>query len=305
MLILVLTRLADAVGQHRRALLRERALRQAGGAFVVAANPDHVRRAARSAVGELLGPGEPYEVLLVDPARLPPGAGERRTRLVNTTTLDPDLRERLAGCDAALVFPLSAGGGPGAEAPAAMLVAGARTTLLTTRDAIEVLAAQSALAVERIELTDSMNRRDSDEYLRAVARNATDVVLVIDDDERIRYASPSLVTVLGVPPAVRRTLHELVDPRDRYQVERAANEVRRSAEPDGVRDVWVLHRPDGSRVTVDVTYRDLRADRMVRGFVVTMHDATERHLIEERLRRQALQASPGGKNRRSSARKFD
>jgi PAS domain S-box-containing protein len=111
--------------------------------------------------------------------------------------------------------------------------------------------------------------------------------------------------VLGARTAVRHTLHDLADPRDRHQISRTLADARRSPEPDGVRDVWTLRRPDGSRVTVDVTYRDLRADRMVRGFVVTMHDVTDRHEAEEQLRRQALQASPGGKNRRSSARKFD
>jgi PAS domain S-box-containing protein len=306
MLLLVMTRLTDAITRYRRSLVRERTLREVGCALVVAADVAQVRRAARAAVGDLLPPGQPYEVVIVDGGRLPAVATDRRTRLIDTALLDPAMRDEVAHCEAALICPLFPENEPtGEEAGAALVVAGRRAILVTTRNAVEVLAAQAALALERVALTETMNRRDSDEYLRAVVQNATDVVIIIDENERIRYASPSLAAVLGVSLALRHTMHELADPRDHDQISRTMERARLSRDTDGVRDVWSLRRPDGSRVTVEVAYRDLRADRMVRGFVVTMHDVTERRRIEQQLLRRALEASPGGKNRQSSARKFD
>jgi PAS domain S-box-containing protein len=307
MLCLVMTRLTDAIGHYWRSMLRERTLRAACGALVGATDADDVRAAARTAVGDLLPPGQPYEVVVVvDDSRFPAVAADRRTRLIDTGLLDPDLPDTVRRLEAALICPLSvAGRSRAGGACAAMVVAASRAALMTTRNTIEVLAAQAALALERVSLTEAMNRRDSDEYLRTVVQKANDVVLVVDEDERIRYASPSLTAVLGVQPPLRTTLPELVDPADREQITRTVELARKTRNPDGVRDVWVIGRPDGNRVTVEVTYRDLRGDRMVRGFVVTMHDVTERQRADLEPLRRALQASPAGRNRQSSARKFE
>lgn len=299
MLVLVLIRLTDAIGHYRRSLIRERALRQACGALVAATDAEQVGTAARTAVATLLPAGHPYEAAIVrGGGPLPSMPADRRTRLIDAALLDPNTVEGLAGHESALVCPLDLSGRPTGEG--ALVVAASRLDLVTTRNAIEVLAAQAAQALERISLTETMNRRDGDRYLRAVVRNTTDVVLVVEPSGHIRYASPSLATVIGVDPAALPSLHDLVDSDDHARMA----ELLDRADTDGTRDVWNLLRDDGGRATVEVNCRDLRGDPLVRGFVITLHDITESRRMEREHIRQALESSPAGQNRQSSTTKY-
>jgi PAS domain S-box-containing protein len=313
MLFVVVIRLGDALGRYRNGLVRERALREASGALVGAADAAQVRAAARSAVAALLPAGQRYEVVTVAPhdGWLPPVPAERRTRLIDLALIDPAVRDRLAATggdgdeaadgelDAALVCPLEPSGGPGGRS-VALVVAGPRAALATTRNAIEVLASQVALALDRIWLTEAMGRSDTDRYLRAVVANAAEAVLIVEPSGEIRYASPSLATVVDLDPSALPTLRELVAATDRDRLE----DTLRRAGADGARDVWTLRGADGGRATVEVRCRDLRADRMVRGYVITLRDVTQQRRAERDLIRQTLEATPAGQNRHSSATKF-
>jgi PAS domain-containing protein len=312
---LVVTRLIDAAREHHAAMARERALRVACAALVTATSHDEVTDAMRAGVDGLLPAAAEHAVALrfndADESAaypLPPEAANRRTRLVTTSMLGEDVRHEFEPFRVTLVCPLivdrRAERDPGAGA---LFVAADEPALLATQDVIEVLAAQAALALERIALTDAANRRDSDEYLRAVVQNTTDVVLIIDDDQRIRYASPSLQSVLDIVPPPAATLCDIVHPDDHDQVAltlAAAERLPSDASGTGARDMWSLRRADGSRAVVEVSYRDLRHDRIVRGIVVTMRDITDEQ--EQRLEaiRRTLDASPAGQNRRSVSRKF-
>ena len=182
----------------------------------------------------------------------------------------------------------------------ALVLTGGREMLTAARDTLEVLAGQAALALDRISLVEAVGRRDSDLYLRAVIRNTPDAMLVIDSDQRIRYASPALRAMLGLeelPPLA--TLHDLVHPNDRSQVRQALE-----TEGDGV-VFCALQRPDESQVLVEATYRDLREDRLVQGFVVTMRNVTKGHEPGERLPHLEHQDElPAWVNRRSAQHKF-
>jgi len=312
---LVATRLVDAVRDHHASMARERALREACAALVTATSHDEVTDAMRAGVDALLPDAADHAVALrfneADESAaypLPPAAANRRTRLATTSMLGDDVRHEFEPFRVTLVCPLIVDRrterDPGAGA---LFVAADEAALLATQDAIEVLAAQAALALERIALTAAANRRDSDEYLRAVVETTADVVLIIDEDQRIRYASPSLQSVLDIVPPPAATLRDIVHPDDHDQVAQtlaAAERLREATSGTGARDVWSLRRPDGSRAVVEVSYRDLRHDRIVRGIIVTMRDITEEQ--EQRLEgiRRTLDASPAGQNRRSVSRKF-
>jgi len=66
-----------------------------------------------------------------------------------------------------------------------------------------------------------------------------------------------------------------------------------------------LQRPDQSQVLVEATYRDLREDRLVQGFVVSMRQTPAGHLPDERLPDvEHLDELPAWLNRRSAQYKF-
>jgi PAS domain-containing protein len=301
-LMLTITRLADSVAQSSQALSREKGLREASAALVAAADIPAVDEAVRCAITQLMPPEAVRRIIFATDDRqlaaadLPQaGTGaDPRSWWVSPT------ESALAG-EATLVCPLwleplavarPSGG--------ALALTGRRDVLTATRDALEVLAGQAALALDRISLVDAMGRRDSDLYLRAVIGNTADLMLVVDDDQRIRYASPAVRELIGsaeIPPLT--TLYDLVHPDDRTTVRQALR-----GAGDGV-VYCALTRPNDTRVLVEATYRDLREDRLVQGFVVTMRKAVTGHEPHEQLPQVAhLDEMPAWVNRRSAQHKF-
>ncbi len=298
-LLLAITRLTDSVNLSTQALARERGLRQATAALVAAADIPAVNEAVSAAAGALLPPHAVRRIVFAP--------DDRRLALEAVPPADtgPDARSWWAGSEsgdqATLVCPLwleplsvarPSGG--------ALVLTGRRDDLNAGRDALEVLAGQAALALDRISLVEAVGRRDSDLYLRAVIRNTADMMLVIDEDQRIRYASPALRELLGredLPPLA--TLQDLVHPDDRIQV-------RQALQNDGDGVVYcALQCGDGRTVMVEATYRDLREDRLVQGFVVTMRDITEGSGDDGRLpHREHVDELPAWVNRRSARHKF-
>ncbi|WP_436522705.1 PAS domain S-box protein [Actinoplanes sp. HUAS TT8] len=295
-LLLTITRLGDAIRQNSQALGREQGLRAATAALVAAADRPAVDTAVRAAVVRLLPPASVRRVSLADelsPAELPPAPAGPAARSWWLDSADPD--DRTLVCPLRLE-PLDVARPSGG----ALIITGRRTDLLAGHDALEVLAGQAALALDRITLVEAVGRRDSDLYLRAVIRNTADLMAVIDVDQRIRYASPALRDALGqteLPPLA--TLDELIHPDDRARVRNALR-----SHGDGTVHC-ALQRSDQSQVLVELTYRDLREDRLVQGLVVTLRDITRNHdPAEQHPHAEHSTEMPAWVNRRSAQQRF-
>ncbi|GID93291.1 PAS domain-containing protein [Amorphoplanes digitatis] len=303
-LVLTFTRLADSVSQNGLALTRERVLREASAALVAAADEAAVDEAVRAAVTQLLPPHDVRRIVFATDDRqltlaaLPAAEAGPRPR---SWWLDEKRTDDQGAAEGTLVCPLWLEPLAVARPNGGALVLSGRLDMLTaSRDACEVLAGQAALALDRISLVEAVGRRDSDLYLRAVIRNTADIMLVIDEDQQIRYASPALRELIGVPDLPPfTTLHDLVHPDDRGQVRRALQD-----EGDGV-VYCALQRPDQRQILVEATYRDLREDRLVQGYVVTMRDVTGSQDPMDRVPHlEHVDELPAWVNRRSAQHKF-
>jgi PAS domain S-box-containing protein len=298
-LMLAIARLADSIAQTSQALSRERVLREASAALVAAADLPAVDGAVRAAVTQLMPPAAVRRIVFATDDRqltlesVPPApAGQSRSWWAQSDQPDG---ESILVCPLWLE-PLAVARPSGG----ALVLSGRREVLAATRDALEVLAGQAALALDRISLVEAVGRRDSDLYLRAVIRNTADIMLVVDSDQRIRYASPALRELIGIDEiSPLATLYDLVHPDDR-------TEMRHALQSEGDGTVYcALQRADQSQVLVEATYRDLREDRLVQGFVVSMRQAGAGHLPDERLPAvEHLDELPAWLNRRSAQHKF-
>jgi PAS domain S-box-containing protein len=278
-IVLAITRLGDSLEQHSRALGREQGLREASAALVGAADVPEVDVAVRAAVRSLLPPGTAHRVVFATDDRelalraLPSAVSEGHTRSWWLSDADP--YDTTAGFESTLVCPLWLE--PLAVARprgGALVLMGPRDALSITRDALEVLAGQAALALDRIALVAAVSLRDSDHYLRAVIQSTSEIMLVTDDDHRIRYASPALSTLLGAELPPFALVSDLVHPDDRGMLDRALDADEHD-DPAGDRIYCTLQRPDGTQVPVAGTLRDLRRDRLVQGFVITLEDLSD------------------------------
>ena len=223
--LLVLTRLWDAAASHRRALDRERVLRQAGLSLVTAADVPAGRgrrqgrasapcsaarrRATRCSRYGLTARSAPCPADGADP---PPA--ERLGELAEgwlplVTGTAPTLTGRSASCPSRpgrprpgaewmLLCPLTLKDRPSGD-PLIGLIAvfGEQRILADLSATLEILAHQVALAVEGIMLRQEVIRQRNEAYFRTLVQDASDAILIVGDDGTVKYATPSATTIFG------------------------------------------------------------------------------------------------------------
>jgi diguanylate cyclase (GGDEF)-like protein/PAS domain S-box-containing protein len=304
--LLVLLRLAGVVSKLRYAGARERTLREAGAALVSATDVPTVGRVVREAIARLFRAGDTFEVALplrtgtatdepvpieVQEAVLQDPASTRMVRTPSIAAVDAD---HLRTHGAALVIPMVVTERPAGDPLIGNLVVAADERKLTAlKRTLEVLAAQAALAIERITLTAEVARNDTELYFRTLVQNTADVILIVNNDSTIRYASPSAATVLGDQDLIGRRITDLVIPEQRVRAEGGLSQVQAGIDPPGLA-FWSTERPDGTLVEVEVHFRDLRTEPTVNGIVFTIRDVTEQRRLNRELQRLAYHDSLTG-----------
>nr|WP_095871761.1 EAL domain-containing protein [Streptomyces sp. TLI_235] len=301
--LLVLSRLAGVVLNHRHAVERERVLRMAGaslgGAVTVAQVADAVRTAASALV-----PAEPAHVAMLavgdEGALRADGDGPievepvRESRLVPVSALDKGLAFRLEGAPSALICPLVLEKRPsGDPLIGALVVGGTEHRLTALWGTLDILAAQAALAVERVMLNEEITRRNSELYFRTLVQSASDVILILRADDTIRYSSSSADRVLGYPSLDGQALTDLVPPEDSRAVNQALLRMR-TREQAEQREHWRLLRNDRTVIEAEVRWNDLRDDPTVGGLVLTLRDVTDQRQMERELTHRAFHDSLTG-----------
>jgi diguanylate cyclase (GGDEF)-like protein/PAS domain S-box-containing protein len=312
--VLVLSRLADVAAALRQTLARAQVLRLAGAALAAASTVEQAASAVRSGAASLMGdrqarpavlavregstlqlvgapPGEPPV-----PTQLPAGQAESWLSLLNGP--EPRL---VAGPEgdwwSVLLIPLSLQDRPSGDPLIGVLaVSGASAAMAALAGTFEVLGRQAALVVERVMLSHEVTRRNSEAYFRTLVHDTSDVILIVDDQGRVRYATPSARSIFGDIPVDGEYLWDLVQPDEREEIARALAEMR-SGEGGQGRDVdedWRITARDGSYVEVEVRCSDLRHEPTVGGLVLTLRDVTEQRQLERELKYRAFHDSLTG-----------
>jgi diguanylate cyclase (GGDEF)-like protein/PAS domain S-box-containing protein len=312
--LLVLSRLADVAASHGRALARERAVRRAGASLVSAITVEQAGAAVRSTTGTLFGRVSRGDVLLavradgavraVATASADPVPMRRLTDLAEdwlplvtgsapilapVTSLPPQAAAIVPEHDWMLLCPLTRGERLSGDPLIGVLaVFGEQRTLADLAATLEILAHQVALAVERIMLREEVTRRGNEAYFRTLIQDTSDVILIVDDDGKVRYATPSAASIFGDIAVAGAYLWDLV--ADGHRDELVAV-LRQAWTVGGFSSRYVdrrIARRDGVAVRVQVRASDLRADPTVAGLVLTLRDVTEQRQLEEQLKYQAF-----------------
>ncbi|MFE3375167.1 putative bifunctional diguanylate cyclase/phosphodiesterase [Streptomyces anulatus] len=315
LIVLVILRLAGMVVAHRKAVAREIALRNAAASLVSAMSPRAIARCCDDNVRALFGPRTEHASMLLSaddaedtPAgarrwrdaatgQVPPGQptelSARHSRVVPVSQLGPGVSAGLGHLHTALVCPTVQPDRPdGTEMPGILLTAGPTKRLDEMRSSLEILASHAGLALGRLALRKEIVRQESEAYFRTLVHNAADVILIVASDNTVRYASPSARSVFGGVMLIGATLHDLVDERDRARAARLLTVMGNGIRGEG-QDHW--HIPNGNGpIEVEVSCRDLRQDRTVRGLVVTLRDVTEQRQLEHELTQRAFHDSLTG-----------
>ena len=151
-----------------------------------------------------------------------------------------------------------------------------RTVVVTIEDTTELADAERAL-------------RASNRLLEAIDANASEVVIVFDDDGRCRYVSSSVDRYLAADDAIEfeHDLLTLAEPSDRSGLFDLLARVRSEAASSRALEFRVLDRDGTGSRWHHVTATNLLDDPDVQGLLLVMHDIHERHLVERELRFKA------------------
>src|SRR5262249_25139273 len=116
-----------------------------------------------------------------------------------------------------------------------------------TRESIETIAAQVALALEGASTAEDLHERRTAERFPSLVQHSTDVIALVSPDLTIRYHTPSVERVLGYGDGelVGVSIMELVRPGDAQRIENFFAEVCALPGTPMPRDL-ALRRKDGS-----------------------------------------------------------
>jgi PAS domain-containing protein len=254
-LLMLLSRLWDVASSHRRGLISERALRTAGAALAVAGSAEEVASAVQDAATALVGPLSGAAAVLavraggrltaVTPALAEAAEAAEAGWPAGHGSLRELAEARLTGLDgpayvaAAEFGGVRPGGAPPGDGEGVLLcplmlkdrpsgdphigvlaVYGRRRTLLGQTAALEILAGQAALAVERVSLSQQVIRQRGQTLFRTLVQDTSDVILIVGDDGLIRYATPSAESIFGNVAVEGALLTDLVGPAARNDLGR-------------------------------------------------------------------------------------
>ncbi|HEU4911964.1 MAG TPA: EAL domain-containing protein [Actinomycetes bacterium] len=299
---LALTRIVSLLARLRRTLRREHVLREATSALVGATDRAGVRDAALVAAVDLIDqPGARAWRIDGDPGGTVAQAYD-----------DADVATFLDSAELA-VFPAADNGFGVLSAPsllhASLGVPGTHTLVMVSlpvrgaaREAAVVtaerapsertvaalgsLAATMKLALERLDVGEIMVERRSERRLRLMLQYASDVICILDHDLTVVHVTPAVEPIVGMPAPELLGMNwlEVVAEVDR---ESARDLVSLAQGGRPARGEVRLNTEDGSLRHVDAVVTEV-IDEDLMGFVVTCHDITERHELEEQLTHQAF-----------------
>ena len=94
---------------------------------------------------------------------------------------------------------------------------------------------------------------DSDDWLRFVVQNFSEIVMVVDPDGTLAYASPAFERILGYDPGEvpGKNVFDFVHPDDLTRVREATDRIISGGDPAGTKAARVPHPPQGRLVAVD------------------------------------------------------
>jgi PAS domain S-box-containing protein len=151
-----------------------------------------------------------------------------------------------------------------------------------------VVVDQMAEQVERRQ-RENLEQRHSLEFEKrryyALVENSADGVILVNDSEKISYASPSTGRILGFPPEeiIGSDPFNLVHPEDRERLRRGFAEVGRAPRAYKAGSFRLMHK-NGSWRCVGLVASNMLDEPSVKAIVVNYRDITDRRRAEDALR---------------------
>jgi len=139
--------------------------------------------------------------------------------------------------------------------------------------------------------------RNNEARFQALVQHSSDVIMILDPDGTIRYASPSMALVFGHDPSklVTARIESILHPEDLSTTLQFLEELARSnrsrtggATPGVLKREWRIRHANGAWLTVDNVGTNLLDEPVIRGLVLNTRDVTEQSVIKQQYMHQAF-----------------
>ncbi len=148
-----------------------------------------------------------------------------------------------------------------------------------------VLTQRVALVIERPALSDEVVEHMNEACFRALVQDSSDAIMIVDDDDRIRYATPSAGTIFGDVEVEGSLLPDLIPPDEWGDIASFLARRRDGAGDDAEKD-WRIACRDDTYQEIQVRCSDLRDNPAVGGMVLTLRNVTAQRELEHELKYQ-------------------
>ncbi len=132
---------------------------------------------------------------------------------------------------------------------------------------------------------DAVQYRNNEACFQALVHDSSDAILIVDDDNRIRYATPSAGTIFGDVAVEGSLLPDLIPPDEWGDIASVLARRRGDAGDDAEKD-WRIACRDDTYLDIQVRCSDLRDNPAVGGMVLTLRNVTAQRELEHELKYQ-------------------
>ncbi|MEA2147254.1 MAG: hypothetical protein QOG59_2841, partial [Solirubrobacteraceae bacterium] len=307
---LVVVRMVALARAQEATVDRERTMREAADALVTATSRREIVRAAKHAARMLasvearacvLGleqrsgarclvvveDDERTDEVVIELAALPEEVVEQ---LIRRKAVEIPLGEGLLGLwgppPSVFMAPFLVQG----QLEGAVALLNAASAPVALRNSLEALAAQVGLALESAVLTETVVRSETEARFSALVQHSSDVILVLDPDTTIQYASPAVQRVFShqASELVGRRLTDYLPEDDHVLVLAVmARRASRALDESEALEFRVRHA-DGRWLDTESSVTNLVENPAVGGMVVNLREITERKRLQSQLTHQAF-----------------
>ena len=134
---------------------------------------------------------------------------------------------------------------------------------------------------------DVVQHRNNEAFFQALVHDSSDAILIVDDDDTIRYATPSASTLFGDVAVEGSLLPDLIPPDEWGDIASVLARRRDGAGDDAEKD-WRIACRDDTYLDIQIRCSDLRDNPAVGGMVLTLRDVTAQRELEHELKYQVF-----------------
>ena len=164
-----------------------------------------------------------------------------------------------------------------------MLPSGTSHAVAGMETAVAVIVTMLVARGQRAKEQAETRERESVERFRALVQHASDAIIVVEDGGHVRYASPAVERLFGIPPDALGSFDlGWIDPDHADAAAALWRDLR--ARPGAVVAIDVpLRHADGTSRWVEVHFANLTENPAVGAFVCNVRDIGERRAVHQQL----------------------